>query len=283
MVSLVQIETDARVQNPAYRPTTFLLKLNSSNMKTLKLILIIPLIFLLVFVGIILYDTLRARYLFDVNSFNSKNYSEESIAFFSDITFREGGRIRKWESDIRVELDSVSLQDSNCIVLTDQVISILTPLIKPLKIYRVKENGNLIIHANVDNTPINKGIGYTEVNHFNLFSESICKADVYTTKNSLSVLPHEMCHAIGLAHPENRYPYYNIMGINSFIIKEFFDDPSKINLSKYDLVLDTNDDFITFQKENIIPPQEREVIKMLYSEDIKVGLKKKYFLKKIRK
>ena len=252
-------------------------------MKTLKLILIFLLIVFLVFVGVFLYDTLRQRFLFDANSLNSKNYSKESIAFFSDITFREGNRIRKWESDIRVELDSVSLKDSNCVVLTDQVISILTPLIKPLKIYRVQENGNLIIHANVDSIPVNKGIGYTDVNHFNLLSESIYKADVYTTKHYLSVLPHEMCHAIGLTHPENRYSFYNIMGINSFIIKEHFDDPSKIKLSKYDLVLDTYDDFITFQKENIIPPQEREVIKMLYSEDIKVGLKKKYFLEKVKK
>lgn len=177
----------------------------------------------------------------------------------------------------------MSLKDSNCVVLTDQVISILTPLIKPLKIYRVQENGNLIIHANVDDTPVNKGIGYTAVNHFNLLSESIHKADVYTTKHSLSVLPHEMCHAIGLSHPENMYPFYNIMGVNSFIIKELFDDPSIIKPSKYDLVFDTFDDLATFQKENIIPTQEREVIKMLYSEDIKVGLKKKYFLSKGKK
>lgn len=249
-------------------------------MKALKLILIPLLIITFVFVRILLYNSLRQTFLFDADRFNSKNYSKESVAFFSDIAFREGDKIRKWESDIRVELDSVSLKDSNCVVLTDQVISILTPLIKPLKIYRVQENGNLIIHANVDNTPINKGIGYTAVNHFNLLSESIYKADVYTTKHYLSVLPHEMCHAIGLTHPENRYPFYNIMGINSFIVKEIYDDPSKIETSKYDLVLETFDDLTTFQKENIIPPQEREVIKMLYSEDIKVGLKKKYFLKK---
>ena len=252
-------------------------------MKTLKLILIFSLILILVFVGIFLCDTLRTRSLFNADSFNSKNYSKESLAFFSDIAFREGDRIRKWECDIRIELDSNSLKDSNCVVLTDKVISILIPLIKPLKIFKVQENGNLIIHANVDKTPIDKGIGYTDVNHFNLFSESIYNADVYTTKNNLSVLPHEICHAIGLTHPENRYPFYNIMGTNSFIIKEFYDDPSKINPSKYDLVLNTYDDFVTFQRENIIPLEEREVIKMLYSEDIKVGLKKNYFLKKIKK
>lgn len=246
-------------------------------MKTLKLILIYLLIF---FVGIFLYTSLRQKFLFDADSFKSKNYSKESVAFFSDITFREGNKIRKWKSDIRVELDSVSLKDSNCVVLTDQIISILTPLIKPIKIYRVQENGNLIIHANVDNTPINKGIGYTAVNRFNLFSESIYKADVYTTKHNLSVLPHEICHAIGLTHPENMYPFYNIMGANSFIIKELHDKPSEIKPSKNDLVFDSFDDFAAFQKENIIPPQEREVIKMLYSDDIKVGLKKRYFLKK---
>ncbi len=233
--------------------------------------------------GIFLYDSLRKRFLFDAESFNSKKYSKESVALFADIAFREGDKIRKWESDIRVELDSVSLKDSTCVVLTDRVISILTPLIKPLKIYRVQENGNLIIHANVDNTPVNNGIGYTDVNHFNLFSESIYKADIYTIKYCLSVLPHEICHAIGLRHPENRYPFYTIMGKNSYFIKELFDDPSKIKPSKYDLVFDTYDDLAAFEKENIIPPQEREVIKMLYSEDIKVGLMQKYFLKNLKK
>ncbi len=129
-------------------------------MKTLKFILIPFLLIFFVFVGIFLH-------------------SKESVAFFSDIVFREGNKIRKWKSDIRVELDCVSLNDSNCVVLTDRIISILTPLIKPLKIYRVEKNGNLIIHANVDNTPANQGIGYTVVNKFNLLSESIHKADIY--------------------------------------------------------------------------------------------------------
>lgn len=89
-------------------------------MKTLKFILIPFLLIFFVFVGIFLH-------------------SKESVAFFSDIVFREGNKIRKWKSDIRVELDCVSLNDSNCVVLTDRIISILTPLIKPLKIYRVEK------------------------------------------------------------------------------------------------------------------------------------------------
>lgn len=108
-------------------------------MKAPKLISIFFLIIFCVFAGIFLYDSLRQRFLFDAESFNSKNYSKESIVFFSDIAFRENDKIRKWKNDIRVELDSVSLKDSNCIVLTNQIISILTPLIKPLKIYRVQK------------------------------------------------------------------------------------------------------------------------------------------------
>lgn len=173
------------------------------------------------------------------------------------------------------------MKDSNSIVLTDKVISILKHLIQPLKIYRVEENGNLIIHTNVDNTPVNRGIRLSDVNSFNMFSESIHKADIYTIKSSLSVLPHEMCHAIGLSHPENRYPFYNIMGINSFFTKDIINDSSQIKPEKYDLIFNTYDDVVKFQKENIIPSQEQEVIKMLYSDDVKVGLKKKYFLKKV--
>lgn len=251
-------------------------------MSKLKLITFFFLIISLPFLGILIYDSFRQKSLFDFESFIAKKHSDESIALFSDIAFRENDKIRKWESNIYVELDSVSLKDTNCVILTDQVISILAPLIEPLKIYRVKRNGNIIIHANVDNTPIKKGIGYAAVNHFNLFSESIYKADVYTVKHCLSVLPHEICHAIGLRHPENRYPFYNIMGINSFMVKEILDNPSLIKPTKYDLVFETYEDQDSFIKQNIISPQEKEVIKMLYSEDIKVGLKKKYFLSKIK-
>ena len=250
-------------------------------MKVVKWLIAFLLILFLPLAGILIYDSFRQRFLFDAESFNSKNYSKESIVLFSDIAFREGNKIRKWENDIRVELDSSSLQDSNSVALTDRVISILVPLIKPIKIYRVEKNGNLIIHTNVDNTPVNRGIGFTDVNRFNIFSESIHKADIYTIKSSLSVLPHEMCHAIGLSHPENRYPFYNIMGINSFFTKDIINDSSQIKPEKYDLIFNTYDDVVKFQKENIIPSQEQEVIKMLYSDDVKVGLKKKYFLKKV--
>ena len=249
-------------------------------MKIINWITLFFLSLLLFFVGLLIYDSARQKFLFDAESFNSKNYSKESIVLFSDIAFREGNKIRKWENDIRVELDSSSLQDSNSVALTDRVISILVPLIKPIKIYRVEKNGNLIIHTNVDNTPVNRGIGFTDVNRFNIFSESIHKADIYTIKSSLSVLPHEMCHAIGLSHPDNRYPFYNIMGINSFTIKEI-NDSSQIKPEKYDLIFNTYDDVVKFQKENIIPSQEQEVIKMLYYDDVKVGLKKKNFLKKV--
>lgn len=251
-------------------------------MNILKLTTLILLLIFLVFLWILYRESFRQKKLFNSDSFKAKNYSNESIDLFTDIAFREGDKIRKWENNIYVELDSTSLKDTNCITLTDQVISVLTPLIKPIKICRVKTNGNIVIHANVENIPEGNYLGYTATNHFNLFSESIRKVDIYTLKNELHVLPHEMCHAIGLRHPTHKYPFYNIMGTNNYIIKEMYNNPSLIKPTKYDLVFDTFADRDRYIKQNIIPLQEREVIKMLYSEDIKVGLKKKYFLSKIK-
>ena len=41
---------------------------------------------------------------FDVNSFQKRGYTKDEIALFGDIAFREGNRLRKWETDIKVEI-----------------------------------------------------------------------------------------------------------------------------------------------------------------------------------
>jgi len=102
------------------------------------------------------------------------------------------------------------------------------------------------------------------VNNLNRFSEPLNHADVYTIKYHLFVLPHEMCHAIGLSHPENRYHFYNIMGINDFYAKEINKNIMNISPDKFALVFDTwveMDSFINYQQKLVIPLEERRVIK----------------------
>jgi hypothetical protein len=236
---------------------------------------------LIIILSLFLYDSLRQPSLFDKKHFISKGYSQQDILLFSDIAFREADKLRKWNEDIKVEIDTTCDIDKNCVTEVDNVIRVLTPLIAPVKIHRVSKNGNLIIHMNCQNIPVGHGIGYTLVNNLNLFCEPINHADVYTVKYWLSVLPHEMCHAIGLSHPTNRYQFYNIMGTNDFFVKEI---NKKISPDKFALTFNTWEEMDTFeiyQKKLVIPFEERRIIKMLYSSNFKSGLKKSAFKKEM--
>lgn len=239
---------------------------------------------LTIVLSLFLHDSLRQSSLFDKKNFSSKNYSQQDILLFSDIAFREADKLRKWNQDIEVEIDTTCAIDKNCVTEVDNVIKVLAPLIAPVKIHRVSKNGNLIVHMNCKNTPVGHGIGYTLVNNLNLFSEPINHADVYTIENHLFVLAHEMCHAIGLSHPANRYQFYNIMGINDFYVEEASKNIKQTPPKKFALVFatwDEMDSFINYQRKLVIPLEERRVIKMLYSSDFKSGLKKNIFKKEM--
>lgn len=241
-------------------------------------------VILTIVLSLFLHDSLKQSSLFNKKHFISKGYSQQDILLFTDIAFREAGKLRKWNQDIKVEIDTTCAIDENCIIEVDNVIKALAPLIAPVKIQRVSKNGNLIIHINCQNTPVGHGIGYTLVNDLSMFSEPINHADVYTIKFHLSILPHEMCHAIGLSHPENRYQFYNIMGINDFYIKETNKNIKKISPDRFALVFGSwkeMDSFNDYQRKLVIPLEERRVIKMLYSNDFTSGLKKSIFKKEM--
>jgi len=257
----------------------------NKTMKKLAYISRFLLIFLLtILISLFSYDSLRQSSLFDKENFISKGYSQQDILLFSDISFREGDKLRKWNQDIKVEIDTTCPIDKDFISEVDNVIKVLSPLIAPIKIYRVSKNGNLIVHMNCQNTPVGNGIGYTLVNNMNLLSEPINHADVYIIKYHLHILPHEMCHAIGLSHPKNSYPFYNIMGVNNFCVKETNKIIKQKPPIKFAIVFDTweeIDSFERYQKELVIPFEERLIIKMLYTCDFKSGLKKSVFKKEM--
>lgn len=239
-------------------------------------------------VSLVLYEFFHQPTLFDKESFIKKGYSQEDILFFSDVAFREANKLRKWTGDIKVEIDTTCPIDAGCIAEVDTIIQILSPLVAPIKIYKVSEGGNLIIHMNVDYTPAKIGIGYALVNRFNIFSESITHADVYTIKYCRSILPHEICHAIGLAHPENKYLFYTTMGKFESCVKEYLVNGKKVKdfskLGAHVFIFETDDDKVKFeevQKALRIALAERRIIKMLYSGDFKSGLSRSTFEKEM--
>lgn len=207
---------------------------------------------------------------FDVNSFQKRGYTKDEIALFGDIAFREGNRLRKWETDIKVEIKNINALSPRDIADVDSCIAILAPLVLPLKMTRVSSDGNLLVYMGQDKLPVGngRGLGYTDMNRILFFTNcSIRKVSIYEVKylNQKDVLIHEFEHAIGLSHASKPYSFRLTMSGPEC--------PAKFkSIDEMDKYLD-----IRFP----ISDQEKKVIKMLYSSDFKSGLNRNAFNKLI--
>lgn len=206
------------------------------------------------------------------NFLKGKNYSKETLLLFSDIAFPDD-KIRKWNEDIKVEIANedrkvkipyADLRNKGSISEVDSIINILSPLIYPVKIYRVPQNGNLIVHLNVDSVPIptKNAQGFCYIPPLiKTFSWNIKYAEVYNIWYS-PVIFHEILHAIGLQHPSKEYPFY--MAIDDEYTFGSLEEEEKFHTPLY------------------LSEEEKTIIKMLYSPYIKSGLSKKEFLKQMK-
>jgi len=192
-----------------------------------------------------------------------RNYSKEELLLFGDVAFPYN-RIRKWNDDIKVEIVRTDRLNDALISEIDSIINILSPLIYPIKMYRVPEHGNLKVHRKVDSIPITtkdaRGFCYVPP-LIKTLSWDIKYAEVYDIWYS-NVIFHEILHAIGLQHPSKEPPFYmRICSAYNF----------------YSL------DEVIFLLDNplYISEEEKLIIKMLYSPHIKPGLKRQKFLQKM--
>lgn len=234
------------------------------------------LLLLIVVAGINLYKKREKEKAesFDVSGFNKISYTQDEFHFFCDIAFnRDGQYIRKWVSDIRVEVKEPYDLRRESITEVDSVIAILAPLIAPLKIERVWTDGNVYVYRNVHKIKLSEHHpivpvalkGLTKRNKDSDFLWSIYFASVYVQEGAhTQTLLHEFQHVLGLEHPLRIYPYYVTIG-RSIIPDVLYDD----ELAKSDIPF-------------YMSEQEKTSIKMLYSHQIKPGLKKECFLQKIK-
>lgn len=204
---------------------------------------------------------------FDVEKFKSIDFTEDELGLFCDIAFmHEDVQIRKWEEDIKVEIKNIADIDKKSIAEVDSIIAILAPLIAPVKIERVERNGNLHVYRHVKRiksaTPpsifkpkyVN---GLTQINKKTPYNWNITFACIYDGPSTTAqTLLHEFEHALGLGHPFKPYPYYVTIGRS--VIPQYFK---------------TDEEFMAFINQPFyISEQEKKVIRMLYSPDIKSGL-----------
>lgn len=212
--------------------------------------------------------------------FKSGRYTREDIALFNDIAFTNG-RIHKWTTDIKVQV--IGEACPNCPDI-DIIINDIAPLIAPLKIMKVKKNGNVIIHRGVDDNKFNGFRGYATIK--SLPSKGIKSAVIYETKTAkYSTLMHEFEHVLGLNHPRKVYPYdLLIWGESSPKCPEkkyHFESDTPENPEPGHYYFKTWDDYNKFQekqKTQMLTEQEKCILRMLYSPTLKPGLKRIDFM-----
>lgn len=209
---------------------------------------------------------------FDAVNFRMVDFSDEDLSLFCDIAFTDDEvRIRKWRKDIKVEIKNIEELDSRSVEEVDSVIAILAPLIAPLKIERVRRDGNLHVYRRVEKVNPSKPEpfclnGLARINKVKPYSWDITYASIYDgCEASSQTLMHEFEHALGLNHPIKLYSYYVTIGRS--VIPQYLRSQKEI---------------IAFRSQPFyLSDQEKSVIKMLYSDEIKSGMHIETFARKM--
>lgn len=206
---------------------------------------------------------------FNAENFKKMNFTIEELYLFCDVAFgHEGQRLRKWETDIKVQIKNASQLDSKSIREVDSAIAVLAPLIAPLKIERVHSGGNLLVYRNVEEIPLTEIEGHDPngaavIGRRPNYSWNIESARIYDRNCSHShTLMHEFEHALGLEHPSKTYSIYLTIGRSA--IPQYFDSRKQWKA--------------LMNQPFYLSEQEKSVIRMLYSPEIKSGLRKDYFM-----
>lgn len=208
---------------------------------------------------------------FDAERFKEVGFTPEEFDLFCDIGFKhERKRVMKWETDIKVQIMNIKELDRQTISEVDSAIAIIAPLIAPLKIERVSSGGNLFIFRNVRIIPSTRKPpdtlkGLTQINPESMYSWSIEQAYIYDRYHSDGLtLMHELEHALGLNHPTKIYSSALTIGWGT--TSQLFKP----------------EEWYAYKKKKYrLTDLEKKVIRMLYSPEIKSGLSKDVFMKKM--
>jgi len=237
--------------------------------KKIRMILGIAFVFFVVFCLSIIIE-IRFALSFDKEMFLSKGYSDEEIYFFTDVGFFHE-RIRKWEKDIKVEIVNIENLTVKDIVEVDSIIKILEPLVYPIKIERVEENGNLKVYRKVlkpikyKNREVNGKASLSLPIFLNYDIKCAKIYDAYHINGEKTIF-HEFLHALGLEHPSRLYIDFHTLLVTHKSPNIFYtiDELEEFNDMKF-----------------YISEQEKQVIRMLYSSGVKSGLRRSTFIKKM--
>jgi len=186
-----------------------------------------------------------------------ENYTSEELDFFSEVGFRHHNRVSKWEKDIKVSIIGNPMQ--NDVILIDSVIEELKPLIFPIHINRVNDDGNLVVEF-LDDTMNCQVMGFTNFDRTSsAYSIKNVAIQIFSkTKGQCrqQCIRHEFLHAVSLNHPKRK---------DTGTIIE-----SLVEFKDLDM-----ENVKTFRYSDL----DKSALKILYSDCIPIKLKRKTFLK----
>ena len=220
----------------------------------------------------------------DLEIFKTKYTKEEieifnDIAFNNDYNFRWGGRICKWETDLRVQV----IGKSDHLPKIEEIIDVLNPLIAPLKIILVEDNANVIVRRGLLEHPraIGNILGYAQP-YINWWDGVIYKWEIIEMDwASRTTLMHEFEHVLGLSHPrKNNSLHFVMVGPDSNVSYHVGEpppnpEPGHVYFESYEAITDFN----TRPVNEMLSKKEKNIIRMLYSPEIKQGLTRREFMK----
>lgn len=184
-------------------------------------------------------------------------YSREELDFFSEVGFLFRDKACKWEDDILISMEGMPMDGDGLII--DEIVKELSPLIEPVKISRVNGLGNLVVKFTKD-TIVRQTMGFTQYEKMS-FNGHIKKVEIEIFSKvqgqaRQACMRHEFLHALGLGHPSSR----NTGTLIESLVEYLDADSDNVRLYKF-------------------AAKDQSSIKILYSDCIPKGLKRKTFLK----
>jgi len=185
-----------------------------------------------------------------------KHYSKEELEFFRQVGFYDGKKISKWVENIKITF--VGSAHDGDIELVDSIINEIRPLVAPITIVKVDNDGNLKINF-VDKVEEGLGNQQVKLSFFNGFKYSDINLP-NGLKGTLrqATLRHEFLHALGLHHPSKKFTGTLIESLVEFASIEDHDKGNVINYKYSEL--------------------DKRMVKLLYDSKIAKGVEKKDYL-----
>lgn len=183
-------------------------------------------------------------------------YSKKELNFFLEVGFLFDNKACKWQDEILISVKGELFKEDEMVI--DSIVKELEPLIYPVKISRTKGVGNLVIEFTKD-TISRQVMGYTSTKKMSFMGViSAVEMEIFskvTGQARQACIRHEFLHALGLEHPIRRNT-----GTLIEPLVEYIDGSDHVKLYRYSAL-------------------DKSSLKILYSNCLPVGLKKKTILK----